>query len=103
MITVGPKLSTSSQIVAAMVAAPSRRTCSPFSTVTEAVMIFKDENCGMVPVVDEGKPVGVVTERDVALAVVDVPGLAEQPVSRIMTRAVTTVRKQLQSTRSSGR
>jgi CBS domain-containing protein len=82
---------TSSPIVAATIAAPVRRTCSPFSTVTEVVLIFKEENCEMVPVVDEGKPVGMVTDRDVALAVVDVPALAEQPVSRIMTTGITTV------------
>jgi predicted transcriptional regulator len=79
------------QVVAAMVAAPLQRTCSPFSTVTEAVLIFKDEDCEMVPVVDEGRPVGLITDRDVALAVPDIPGLAEEPVSRIMTRAVLTV------------
>lgn len=81
----------SSQVVAAMMAMPLRRTCSSFSTVTEAVLLFKDEDCGMLPVVDEGKLVGTVSDRDVALAVVDVPELAEQPVSRIMNRAVTTV------------
>jgi CBS domain-containing protein len=79
------------QIVAAMVATPLRRTCSPLSTVTEAVLIFKDENCGMIPVVDQGKPLGMVTDRDVALAVVEVPELAEQPVSRIMNRDFTTI------------
>ena len=79
------------QIVAAMVATPLRRTCSPFSTVTEAVLIFKDENCDMIPVVDEGRPLGMVTDRDVALAVIDVPGLAQEPVSRIMNRDFTTV------------
>ena len=81
----------SEQIVAAMVATPLRRTCSPFTTATEAVLILKDENRGMIPVVDEGKPLGMVTDRDVALAVVDVPKLAEQPVSRIMNRDFITV------------
>ena len=32
-----------------MTAAP--RTCSPFSTVLEAVLIFRDADCGLVPVV----------------------------------------------------
>jgi CBS domain-containing protein len=81
----------SGQIVAARLAAPALRTCSPFSTVTEAVLICKDEDCDMVPVTDQGKPLGMVTVRDVALAVADTPGLAVQPVSRIMTRDITTV------------
>ena len=38
-----------------MTAAP--RTCSTFSTVLEAVMIFRDNDCGAVPILDEGKPV----------------------------------------------
>ena len=54
--------------VAADVMTPSPRTCSRFSRVIEAVMIFKDEDCGMIPVVEEGKPIGVVTDRDVALS-----------------------------------
>jgi IMP dehydrogenase len=46
-----------------------------------------------VPVVDEGKPVGVVTDRDVALAVPDYPNdLADHPVSDIMSRDVVAVR-----------
>ena len=41
------------------------RTCSKFSTVIEAVLIFKDEDCGLVPVVEDGKPIerNLRTER----------------------------------------
>ena len=52
-----------------MTAAP--RTWSRFSTVLEAVLIFRDADCGLVPVVDGGKPIGVLTDRDVALALAD--------------------------------
>src|SRR5262245_37953375 len=69
---------------------PLSRTCSPFSTVTEAVLIFKDESCDAVPVGDAGKPVGLVTTRDGALAVVSEPALTQQPVSSIMDRDVLT-------------
>ena len=31
-------------------------------------MILKDQGLGMVPVVDLGKPIGMVTDRDVAAA-----------------------------------
>src|SRR4051794_27100058 len=44
------------------------RTCSPQSEVIEAVLIFRDADCGAVPITDAGKPVGVITDRDVALA-----------------------------------
>jgi CBS domain-containing protein len=72
-----------------MTAAP--RTCSRFSTVLEAVMIFRDADCGAVPVLEEGKPVGVVTDRDVALALPDNPELLKLPIARIMSTGVVTV------------
>jgi CBS domain-containing protein len=77
---------------AADIMTASPRTCSPFSTVLEATLIFRDEDCGAVPVVDEGRPVGVATDRDVALAVPDDPDLADRPVSDIMSRGVVAVR-----------
>ena len=61
---------------------PSPRTCSPFSTVLEAVLIFRDADCGAVPVVDANQPVGVLTDRDVALALADHPDLAGMPGRR---------------------
>src|SRR4051794_5346193 len=54
------------KVAQAMTVAP--RTCSPMSMVHEAVMIFRDEDCGVVPVTDGEIPVGVLTDRDVALA-----------------------------------
>jgi predicted transcriptional regulator len=67
------------------------RTCSPFSTVTEAVLIFKAEDCGMVPIVDQGKPVGVLTDRDIALGLAERPDIAQREVSEIMTKDVVSV------------
>jgi CBS domain-containing protein len=78
-------------LTAADVMTPSPRTCSPFSTVLEAVLIFRDADCGAVPVVDAGIPVGILTDRDVALALADYPDLASRPVSEVMTRDVVTV------------
>jgi len=55
-------------LTAADLMTASPRTCSKFSTVLEAVMIFRDADCGAVPILEDGKPVGVLTDRDVALA-----------------------------------
>jgi len=77
--------------VAADVMTTSPRTCSRFSRVIEAVMIFKDEDCGMVPVVEEGKPIGVVTDRDVALALGSFDNLVDRPVADIMTTRIVSV------------
>jgi len=68
------------------------RTCSPQSTVLEAVLIFRDEDCGVVPITELGKPVGVVTDRDVALALPDhETDLAIRPLSELMSKDVVTV------------
>ncbi len=69
----------------------SPRTCSPFSTITEAALIFRDEACGAVPVLDDGKPVGILTDRDVALALIEYPDLHGRPVSDLMSRDVVTI------------
>jgi CBS domain-containing protein len=71
---------------------PNPRTCSCFSSVLEAVLIFRDADCGAVPVLEDGKPAGILTDRDVALALAAhgelLPGM---PVSDIMTRGVVSV------------
>ncbi len=55
-------------------------------------MIFRDADCGAVPVLDNGQPVGILTDRDVALALADHPDLATRSVADIMTKGVVTVR-----------
>ncbi len=79
-------------LTAADVMTATPRTCSKFSTVVEAVLIFRDAGCGIVPVVDAGTPIGVLTDRDVALALADFPDtLPGMSVEQIMTRDVATV------------
>ena len=78
-------------LTAADVMTPSPRTCSPFSSVVEAVMIFRDVDCGAVPVVDAGEPVGVLTDRDIALAVGRYPDIANLEVSELMSKGVISV------------
>lgn len=69
----------------------SLRTCSRFSRVIEAVLIFRDEDCGLVPVVEGGKPIGVVTDRDVVLALATHADLVDHPIEEIMTKTLITV------------
>jgi CBS domain-containing protein len=46
----------------------------------------------MVPITDAGKPVGVLTDRDVALALARYePNLGRVPVGELMTRDVVTI------------
>ncbi|MHC5539719.1 CBS domain-containing protein [Singulisphaera rosea] len=80
-----------SRLTAADVMTPAPRTCSTFSTVLEAVLIFRDADCGAVPVLEGGKPVGVLTDRNVALAIADYDDLKDLPVGQLMSQGVVSV------------
>lgn len=76
---------------AADVMTPGPRTCSAFSSVLEAVLIFRDAQCGAVPVVDGGQPIGILTDRDVALALAEHPDVVDRPVADVMTKGAITI------------
>jgi CBS domain-containing protein len=79
-------------LTAADLMTPSPRTCSSFSTVLEAVLIFRDADCGAVPILEDGKPVGVLTDRDVALALAERgAALSSLPVTELMTTGIVSV------------
>lgn len=44
------------------------RTCTPDTTVAEAAHLMWEADCGVLPVVDEGELVGIVTDRDMYIA-----------------------------------
>ena len=44
------------------------RTCSPDTTLAAAAHLMWDGDCGILPVVDDGELVGVVTDRDMYIA-----------------------------------
>ncbi len=44
------------------------RVCTPDTTVAEAARLMWDGDCGILPVVDGGEVVGVVTDRDMYIA-----------------------------------
>ena len=44
------------------------RTCAPDTTLAAAAALMLDGDCGILPVVDAGKLVGVVTDRDMYIA-----------------------------------
>jgi CBS domain-containing protein len=44
------------------------RTCAPGTSVAEAAAIMLEADCGILPVVEDGKLCGVVTDRDCYIA-----------------------------------
>lgn len=44
------------------------RTCALWTNLAEAAALMLDGDCGMLPVVDDGRIVGVVTDRDMYIA-----------------------------------
>jgi CBS domain-containing protein len=43
-------------------------TCSPETNLAAAAALMLDADCGMLPVIDDGRIVGVVTDRDMYIA-----------------------------------
>jgi CBS-domain-containing membrane protein len=78
-------------LTAADVMTANPRTCSAYSTILEASVLFQDADCGAVPVIDAGRPVGILTDRDVALAVANNPDLGNLPVADFMSKEVISV------------
>jgi CBS domain-containing protein len=46
------------------------RTVAPNDSIQVAARIMKEEDCGVVPVVENGKPVGIITDRDIVIRAV---------------------------------
>lgn len=44
------------------------RTCTPDTTLAAAANLMWEDDCGILPVVKEGKLIGVVTDRDMFIA-----------------------------------
>lgn len=49
---------------------PSVRTVSPSQSLAEAAEVMKGEDVGSVPVVEEGRLAGIVTDRDIVIRAV---------------------------------
>ncbi len=49
---------------------PNPRALSPDATVAEAARLMKEEDVGLVPLVEGGRLVGTATDRDIAIRVV---------------------------------
>ena len=62
------------------------RTVSPGDSIQNAARIMKDEDTGVVPIVENGRLVGIVTDRDIVIRVVAGGGKCDGPVREISTK-----------------
>jgi CBS domain-containing protein len=71
---------------------PSPQTVSPSMNAADAAGLMRSEDIGVLPVVDDGKLVGLVTDRDLVLRVVaERKDPTEVQIGDILTRSPVTV------------
>jgi CBS domain-containing protein len=63
---------------------PNPRTVSPDESIQNAARIMRDLDTGVVPVVENGRPVGLVTDRDIVVRAVAEDGQLSRPVREIV-------------------
>ncbi len=61
------------------------RSVAPGDSIQRAACVMKEVDTGFVPIVEDGKVVGVVTDRDIVVRAV-AAGSCDRPVSEIATR-----------------
>ncbi len=66
------------------------RTVSPNDSIQAAARIMKETDTGAVPIVDGGRPVGIITDRDIAVRAV-AQGSIDMPVRDCATTELVTV------------
>jgi CBS domain-containing protein len=64
------------------------RTVAPDDPIQNAARIMRDEDTGAVPVVENGRPIGMVTDRDIVVRAVADGGQVTRPVRDIVTTGV---------------
>ena len=66
------------------------RYVSPDDSIQSAARIMRDEDTGVVPVCDNGRAVGIVTDRDIVVRAIAEDGQLNRPIRDIATRDVIT-------------
>jgi len=70
---------------------PNPRTLSPNDSIQNAARLMRDEDTGVIPVVDNGRAVGLVTDRDIVVRAVADGGQLDRPVRDIATTNLVSV------------
>lgn len=73
---------------------PNPKSLSNSDSVIEAARIMRDQDTGVVPIVDGNKIIGMVTDRDIVVrAIADGKDINNVRVNEIMTKSVRTVKE----------
>ena len=80
---------------------PNPRTVSSTESIQNAARIMRDEDTGAVPVVEDGRPVGIVTDRDIVIRAVAEGGQMDRPVREIVTGNVVVVTPEMSTREAS--
>src|SRR5687768_7615222 len=68
------------------------RTVTPQTALVEVAALMKDGDVGSMPVIDAGKLVGIVTDRDIVVRAIAEAKGPETPVSNAMTSEIFSVK-----------
>jgi len=64
---------------------PNPRTLDPNATVQDAARLMRDEDTGVVPLVENGRPVGLITDRDIVVRAVAEGSSLDRPLRELAT------------------
>jgi diguanylate cyclase (GGDEF)-like protein/PAS domain S-box-containing protein len=65
--------------------------CQPTSTILQAAQAMAAAHCSSIVVVEDGKPVGIWTERDALAIDLDDPKAFQRPIAEVMSAPVKTI------------
>jgi CBS domain-containing protein len=81
---------------------PNPRTVNPSDTIQSAARIMRDADTGAVPVVENGRPVGILTDRDIVVRAVAEDGQGtNRPVRDVVTNSVVCVTPEMSTREAS--
>jgi CBS domain-containing protein len=64
---------------------PNPQTLDPNATVQDAARVMRDADTGVVPIVENGRPVGLITDRDIVVRAVADGSALNRPLRELAT------------------
>ena len=69
---------------------PNPRTIEANATIQDAARLMRDEDTGVVPITDNGRPIGLLTDRDIVVRAVADGEAPNRPVRDLASRDLVT-------------